>query len=189
MNVQVDFGFPHHTFPLIYADARTHLPPFALWPAFPAADYYGGSVALGVAPFRRSRVPHAADVQDGLGALFVSSRLLEAVLRNPGVRRPATGDAGRRRVRRWRGSDFRAGQRFSSVLTRPASFRIGHWGSSNPAFTMPSGPRRAGGSTASPRPAFSERASRLLCPPLSRTCYFPVQGFPFRLVRWPRAEG
>ena len=83
MNVQVDFGFPHHTFPLVYADARTHLPPFALWPALPAADYYGGSVALGVAPFRRSRVPHAADVQDGLGALFVSLRLLEAVLRKP----------------------------------------------------------------------------------------------------------
>ncbi len=29
-----------------------HLPPFAMWPAFPAADYYGGSVTLGLAPGR-----------------------------------------------------------------------------------------------------------------------------------------
>src|SRR5215467_2541201 len=68
---------------------RGHLPPFALWPAFPASDYYGGSVAVGVAPFRRSRVPHAVDVQDGLGARFVSSRLLEATQR-PGVLRLVT---------------------------------------------------------------------------------------------------
>ena len=75
MNVQVDFGFPHHTFSLVYKDVRIHLSPFALWPAFPTSDYYGDSVALGVAPFRRSRVPHAVDVQDGLGARFVSLRL------------------------------------------------------------------------------------------------------------------
>jgi hypothetical protein len=54
-----------------------HLAPFAVWTAFPSADYYGASVALGVSPFRRSRVPHVADVQVALGALFVSLRSLE----------------------------------------------------------------------------------------------------------------
>ena len=33
-----------------------HLTPFAMWPAFPASDYYGVSVAMGLAPGRRSRV-------------------------------------------------------------------------------------------------------------------------------------
>jgi hypothetical protein len=31
-----------------------HLPPFAMWPALPTPDYYGGSVAMGLAPDRRS---------------------------------------------------------------------------------------------------------------------------------------
>jgi hypothetical protein len=35
-----------------------NLPPFAMWPAFPTSDYYGGSVAVGVAPRRPiSRFP------------------------------------------------------------------------------------------------------------------------------------
>jgi len=34
-----------------------HLPPFAMWPAFPASDYYDGSVPMGVAPVRESRIP------------------------------------------------------------------------------------------------------------------------------------
>ena len=54
MDAQVDFGFPNLTFPLVYRGARTYLPPFAMWPAFPASDYYGVSVAMGLAPFRRS---------------------------------------------------------------------------------------------------------------------------------------
>ena len=29
-----------------------HLPPFAMWPAFPTADYYEGSVTIGLAPRR-----------------------------------------------------------------------------------------------------------------------------------------
>jgi hypothetical protein len=33
-----------------------HLPPFAMWPAFPTSDYYEGSVAMGLAPCRRSHV-------------------------------------------------------------------------------------------------------------------------------------
>ena len=48
--------------------------------AFPGSDYYGAAVALGVAPGRRSRVPRAVDVQDGLGALFVPLWPLEAAL-------------------------------------------------------------------------------------------------------------
>lgn len=31
--------------------------PFALWVAFPTSDYYGGSVAVGLASRRRSRIP------------------------------------------------------------------------------------------------------------------------------------
>src|SRR4051794_4774601 len=42
-----------------------------MWPAFPTSDYYGASVAMGVAPVRRSRVPFVVDVQDGLGVSFV----------------------------------------------------------------------------------------------------------------------
>src|SRR5262249_40261348 len=47
------FGVPH----LAYLHALSpsdHLAPFAMWPAFPASDYYGASVALGLAPCRRS---------------------------------------------------------------------------------------------------------------------------------------
>ena len=43
-----------------------------MYQAFPGSDYYGASVALGVAPGRQSHVPCAVDVQDGLGASFVS---------------------------------------------------------------------------------------------------------------------
>src|SRR5262249_41111075 len=35
--------------------APVHRPPFATWPALPAADSSEGSVALGLAPRRRSR--------------------------------------------------------------------------------------------------------------------------------------
>jgi hypothetical protein len=51
-----------------------HLPPFAVWWAFPTSDYYGGSVAMGLAPFRRSRVSCVIDVQIGLGASFIPLR-------------------------------------------------------------------------------------------------------------------
>src|SRR5215831_14253948 len=40
-----------------------HLPPFAMWPVFPTSDYYGGSVTLGLAPRRRSRVSLASYVR------------------------------------------------------------------------------------------------------------------------------
>jgi hypothetical protein len=33
------------------------LPPLAMYQAFPGSDYYGGSVAMGLSTFRRSRIP------------------------------------------------------------------------------------------------------------------------------------
>jgi hypothetical protein len=58
------------------SDRPTCLAPFAMWLAFPTSDYYGASVALGVSPFRRSRLPYVVDVQVAVGALFVSLRSL-----------------------------------------------------------------------------------------------------------------
>jgi len=58
--------------PTFTATFSAHLAPFALWTAFPSADYYGASVAMRLAPVRQSRVPPTVDVADGLGALFVS---------------------------------------------------------------------------------------------------------------------
>ena len=39
-----------------------HLSPFAMWPAFPTADYYGDSVTMGLPPGRPSRVPVVLNV-------------------------------------------------------------------------------------------------------------------------------
>jgi len=50
----------------------TYLSPFAMYQALPGSDYYGDSVPLRLAPVRESRVPFTVDVQDGLGASFVS---------------------------------------------------------------------------------------------------------------------
>jgi len=55
----------------------TYLAPFAMYQAFPGADYYGASVAVGVSPVRRSRIPCIVDVQVAVGALFVPLRSLE----------------------------------------------------------------------------------------------------------------
>src|SRR4051794_197938 len=61
-------------------DTRTNLPPFAVWPAFPTADYYGGSVAMRVAPCRPSRVPPTVDVTGWFRRPF---RILEAAIGSP----------------------------------------------------------------------------------------------------------
>src|SRR5437762_310538 len=71
----------------------TYLAPFAMYQAFPGSDYYGASVALGVAPGRQSRVPLVADVQDGLGASFVSLWPLETALFPRSVSRPNKSDS------------------------------------------------------------------------------------------------
>ena len=39
-----------------------HLSPFAVWTALPSSDYYGDSVAVGLASRRRSRVPSVLNV-------------------------------------------------------------------------------------------------------------------------------
>jgi hypothetical protein len=48
--------------PTFTSTIPSRLTPFALRTAFPPSDYYGVSVAVGVSPFRQSRVPSAADV-------------------------------------------------------------------------------------------------------------------------------
>jgi hypothetical protein len=82
MDVQDYVGITHHTY--LQPWHPLHLPPFAMWSAFPTADYYGGSVPVGGAPFRESRVPFVTDVQGGLGASVVTFGPLEAasLLRN-----------------------------------------------------------------------------------------------------------
>ena len=49
-------GVPHLAY-LTPLGPPSHLPPFAMWAALPPSDYYGGSVAVGLAPDRRSRFP------------------------------------------------------------------------------------------------------------------------------------
>ena len=49
---------PHYAYPL--TDRSSHLAPFAMWPAFPSADYFGASAPLGLASgraFPRSAAP------------------------------------------------------------------------------------------------------------------------------------
>ena len=58
------------------SDHPTYLAPFAVWLAFPTADYYEATVAMGLSPFRRSRIPFIVDVQVAVGALFVPLRWL-----------------------------------------------------------------------------------------------------------------
>ena len=75
-----------------------HLSPFAMWPAFPAADYYEDSVALGLAPGRRSRISPMSYVR----ARFRSSTHPYARDLSPGI--PSCGLAGpetRRSGTRW----------------------------------------------------------------------------------------
>src|SRR5689334_3088891 len=47
-----------------------HLRPFAMWTAFPSADYYGRSVALGLAACRRSRVRSDRTSERDIGPSF-----------------------------------------------------------------------------------------------------------------------
>jgi hypothetical protein len=65
---QVSFGVPQLAY-LTNPDPLGDLPPFALCAAFPRAlvgrdahDYYGGSVTLGLAPLRPSRVSSPRNV-------------------------------------------------------------------------------------------------------------------------------
>jgi hypothetical protein len=67
-------------FPNLGPDIRTNLPPFAVQPAFPTSDYYGGSVAMRLSPFRPSRGPYAVDVTGWFRCPF---RVLETATGSP----------------------------------------------------------------------------------------------------------
>jgi len=59
-----------------------HLFPFTVYKVFPYPDYYGDSVAIGLASRRRSRVPFSAGrIERDLGVPFIS--LNEVVLHRP----------------------------------------------------------------------------------------------------------
>ena len=58
-----------------------HLSPFAMWAAFPPPDYYDDSVALGLAPGRRSRISPVSYVR----AWFRSSTHPYAQDQSPGI--------------------------------------------------------------------------------------------------------
>src|SRR5207248_1765591 len=58
-----------------------HLPPFALCPTFSDPDYYEGSVAMGLAPGRRSRISPMSYVR----AWLRSSTHPYAQDRSPGI--------------------------------------------------------------------------------------------------------
>ena len=45
-----------------HTESRKHLPPFAAYQAFPGSDYYGGSVAIGLASRRQSKCSPIANV-------------------------------------------------------------------------------------------------------------------------------
>jgi hypothetical protein len=63
-----------------------HLSPFAMWRAFPTSDYYGDSVALGLAPRGRSRAPFGVErIERDLGVPLIP--LNEVVLHRPASRR------------------------------------------------------------------------------------------------------
>src|SRR5947209_19382894 len=79
---QHSFGVSHLAYLIVWVSG--HLPPFAKWTAFPSSDYYGGSVALGLAPGRRSHIPRVSQTfERDVGAPV---RLLEL-----GRSRPPTG--------------------------------------------------------------------------------------------------
>jgi len=117
-------------FPNFSPDTQTNLPPFAVWPAFPTADYYGGSVAMRVAPFRPSRVPPTVDVTGWFRRPF---RVLEAARGSPVEALECSGTG---MVEpepsvcfplSWRISGFRATSGYNRP-SRPAEFQIGHLG-------------------------------------------------------------
>ena len=61
------------------AEHPIHLPPFPRWAAFPSSEYCGGSVPVGLAPGRESRVPCVVDIQAAVGAPFVPLRSLQTI--------------------------------------------------------------------------------------------------------------
>ena len=137
---------PNHTpgiSPPSLPTAPVHLPPFAMWPAFPTADYYEGSVALGLAPDRRSRLLNLVDVT--------------ARVRCP-VRPVEPLDGGR--SPEWKASEVVRRNLVSQGSSGQAWYRgVGlytaeDWGSGNPAFTLSCGSRGTTPYTSSDAPRF-----------------------------------
>ena len=115
---------------------RRRLVPFALWPAFPTApvgrdahDYYGTSVALGLAPGRPSRLPSAIDVR---ARRRCPVRPLERGRSSPPTRR---------RVRASAVSARYPGGPASDALRGMCASIAGDWGSRSLPFTIARGPR------------------------------------------------
>src|SRR5262249_22835270 len=61
-----------------------HLSPFAMWWAFPTSDYYGDSVAMGLAPVRPSRVPWVLNVSSAMEASDSSPSMESFSIAPPG---------------------------------------------------------------------------------------------------------
>ena len=59
-----------------------------MWWALPTSDYCGGSVAIGLAPRRQSRISYVSDVQDGCRCPF---RILEVAGSDPASVERVTG--------------------------------------------------------------------------------------------------
>jgi hypothetical protein len=141
------------------------LPPFAMRPALPASDYYEGSVAIGLVPRRRSRLPTRPTSERVFGAPFAPLSHRTGG-RSPGGRLP----------RPFRQASYPLGPRDR----RGGEGRLrtaGGWGSSNPAFTMSRGSGGAIPYTSSGAPA----STACCCPlglsppgePLTRRCRVP----------------
>ena len=138
-----------------------HLAPFALQTAFPSSlagrdsgDYYEASVALGLAPGRRSHVRHCHTLQRDLGVPFVPLNAL-------------TGHRSRPRRLHHPCSTQAAGPApvsgvFSGGCELPSS---GDWDSGNQAFAMSRGSPRAPSLTPGPGLWL---AGMLLSPPAFR---------------------
>ena len=137
---------PNHTpgiSPTWLRTAPVHLPPFAPWPALPASDYYEGSVALGLAPHRRSRL---LDLIDAIARVRCPVRPVPPL---DGGRSPE-----------WKPSEVvrrNLVSRGSSEQTWYRGVRLytaGDWGSSNPTFTLSCGSCGATSYTSSGVPRF-----------------------------------
>jgi hypothetical protein len=140
---------------------RRRLPPFALWPAFPVADYYGGSVARGVAPHGPipcSRVRHVrARVRPPIPPYApvhcrVSPARATVLPFHPAARplraAPVAGRHVSRCSRQSRPQPSHDGRDLSrsagGAWWREFIFSDRGWGSSRVALAMPRGPGRAG---------------------------------------------
>jgi hypothetical protein len=132
------------------ATSPVRLAPFAVWTAFPAADYDGASVALGVAPVRRSRVPCVAD-ETGCSRCPVRALAV------------ATGDPFPRVCPGCRSFSSGEEARLSTTVAGLGARPVAHRGSGRLTFTLATGSR----------PTWSP--TWLQCCRPFRTGYFPLQ--------------